>query len=398
MLSFAAMTPKEDEEFDHGGFWDTYSKRWEKFGDGEGRKFAGKDAVLGIEWGDDAHARRILERFVLPHLPKEARILEIGPGGGKWSRLLEQFVAELILADIAPKMLDRASAACRRKPRTIVLDGESLNPLADATLDMVFSFDVFIHLESEEIFRYFAEINRCLKPGSIFVVHTSNFDSRYGFLSYFRQIRDHRTLIGKRYGGRMYPMSPEILKRFAINSGFEVVEASHDFEDRDIVLALRKVQPAYVWQALRVPAIYEALELYDRMGGSDDCSLFAAHDRKAGHLRNLLVAAPQHPRLLGAAAAVVPDHTALAAPIKSETFAAFGTVHYPYLRGVNLARLLAGEKIAVAHPRPFWHMILEVILGLDRAHLSGLVSAKPRPDAAPRSMPSTALSNSSWRT
>ncbi len=244
------------KDFDHGGFWNAYSSRWEKEGDGQWTPKPG--AVLGAEWGDDAQAVAIVERYVKPYLAPGGRVLEIGPGGGKFSRLLDRLAGDLILADIAKGMLERTAASLPRRPRTLLLDGSSLAPEADSTIDFVFSYDVFIHLESEEIFRYFAEANRVLVPRGHFLVHTSTLESAFGFHAYFRQLRDHQRDIGHRYGGRMYPLTMSVFRRFAEHSGFEIVDQHGDFSDRDLVLLLRKTHPAWAWRFATVPEPWRA--------------------------------------------------------------------------------------------------------------------------------------------
>ena len=123
--------PGSKEHFDHGGFWDSYSSRWDVHGDGDGVKHTGDDAVLGVEWTKDHRTGTVIEQHVLPFITPEHRVLEIGPGGGKFSRILQPLCAEFTLAAISPRMLKRAAEACAKPPKTIHLDGESLRPLED---------------------------------------------------------------------------------------------------------------------------------------------------------------------------------------------------------------------------------------------------------------------------
>jgi cyclopropane fatty-acyl-phospholipid synthase-like methyltransferase len=46
-----------------------------------------------------------------------------------------------------------------------------MHGIAEASVDLVFTFDVFVHLEPEGIGAYLHEIERVLRPGGTAVVH-----------------------------------------------------------------------------------------------------------------------------------------------------------------------------------------------------------------------------------
>ena len=46
-----------------------------------------------------------------------------------------------------------------------------LDPIADDSVDFVFSFGTFVHIEPDGIAQYLAEIRRVLKPAGVAVVH-----------------------------------------------------------------------------------------------------------------------------------------------------------------------------------------------------------------------------------
>lgn len=372
---------KRRKDFDHGGFWDRYSQRWETKGDGDGVVHEGDDPVLGVEWADDARTRMVVERFTDPYLQSGDRVLEIGPGGGRFSRIFTERGARLTLCDISAKMLERARQRCDPPPEIRLLDGEGLRGIADESFDLVFAFDVFIHLESEEIFRYFAEVNRVLRERGHFVVHTSNFESRYGFHSFFRQLRDHQPEIGSRYGGRMYPMTAGILRRFAETSGFDVADEHGDHEDRDLLYTLRKERPAFFWRFAVTPALYRSHELAERMGGGSDWDLFAGLDRGSGEERALLLTHPDHPRHLGGRRADVPEHPCLPRPRRALELRGIGILEYPRHRGLSLTRASAEPPEFLRRMRSIGTMLLEASAGLDTAHEAGLVHGALDPDS-----------------
>jgi SAM-dependent methyltransferase len=61
-------------------------------------------------------------------------------------------------------------------------DGRSLSILPDASVDFVFSFDSFVHIDRDIVGAYLAEIARTLKPGGKGFIHHSNFGQFAGSL------------------------------------------------------------------------------------------------------------------------------------------------------------------------------------------------------------------------
>ncbi len=66
---------------------------------------------------------------------------------------------------------------CRRRfhdavhAQFIVGTGSDLAAVADRSLDAIWSFDVFVHINRAEIERYADEFARVLKPGAIALIH-----------------------------------------------------------------------------------------------------------------------------------------------------------------------------------------------------------------------------------
>lgn len=135
------------------------------------------DAPLGDEWNDPAQTgldvapgdtvRHLDERLFRAFLGDAAVVLEIGAGGGRFTERLLQHHARVIAADTAPTMLAllRQRFGTRGGLELLRLDGRGLAPLADGTIDAVFSYDVFVHLPAWEIYNYLREIRRVLVPG-----------------------------------------------------------------------------------------------------------------------------------------------------------------------------------------------------------------------------------------
>jgi SAM-dependent methyltransferase len=321
------------DPFDHGAFWDAYSATWERDVGAPGAHDA-----LGSEWSTPEVTGRVLRRFAFPYLHPEAAVLEIGPGSGKFSRLLVERCRSLTLADISRSMLARANQACGGHAREVPIEDGHLD-LPAGSFDFVLSYDVFLHLEAEEVFRYFAGANRVLRPGGVFTVHTSTFETRWGLHSFLLQIRDQRPRIGSRYGGRMYPLTDRIMRRFAEHSGFAAVDAETHSPSKDLLYAFRKVRPARPWNFLATPRLAGRLELSERVGGSDRRELYSGRDAATGTPQLLLLGEADDERIQAAARAAVPQHPFLAAPCGGEVADGFSVARYPGHEPVSLTRV-----------------------------------------------------------
>ena len=110
-----------------------------------------------------------LERIVFPDLRPDWRVVEVGPGTGRFSRHLAARLTagELRLVDHSTWLVDFLCAYFRTNPRVSVTlnDGFSL-PFEDAGwADLVFSAGTLIALKLGAIELYAREFARVLKPG-----------------------------------------------------------------------------------------------------------------------------------------------------------------------------------------------------------------------------------------
>jgi len=96
---------------------------------------------------------------------KTDAVLDLGCGNGKFAYWNREKVHTMLAADLAPWFADRARAVLP----LLRADSRAL-PIPDATLDKIFSLDVFEHLTFEDLDRVLNEVQRVLKPnGRIFV-------------------------------------------------------------------------------------------------------------------------------------------------------------------------------------------------------------------------------------
>ncbi len=136
----------------------------------------------GHEWspgGNRAGSDLLWWRTIVPrlhaHLPA-GTLLEIAPGFGRWMTYLANHCARLIAVDVTERCVEicRQRFAGRPGADFHLNDGESLPMVADAAVDLAFSFDSLVHVEAPQVRAYIEELGRVLKPGGVGFIHHSN--------------------------------------------------------------------------------------------------------------------------------------------------------------------------------------------------------------------------------
>lgn len=108
-------------------------------------------------------------------LPAET-ILEIGSGFGRWSEYLRRHCNQLHLVDPDRQCME----ACQRrfaadaKVKYHQNQGDSLDTIADGSVDFIFSFDSLVHVRRQTIDTYLSQFGAKLKPEGLAFIHHSN--------------------------------------------------------------------------------------------------------------------------------------------------------------------------------------------------------------------------------
>ena len=130
----------------------------------------------GEEWtaGDDWKLS-LVKHVLEPNILLGARVLEIGPGGGRWTDFLVRRASHLTVVDLTPECIK----LCRERFKDhqnisyFVNDGRDLSFIPPKSIDRIWSFDVFVHIHSDEVEAYIRQSSEILTDGGRGVIHHS---------------------------------------------------------------------------------------------------------------------------------------------------------------------------------------------------------------------------------
>ena len=133
--------------------------------------------IYGVEWGDPdlvPPLEFVRNRYLLPYIKGDQCAVEIGPGGGRWTRYLLGF-KKLYVVDYYSELLDEVKRRFRRPHVTFIKNnGTDFPGIDDQSVDFLFSFGTFVHLDAHLIEGYLNNMRRILRAGANVVIHYSD--------------------------------------------------------------------------------------------------------------------------------------------------------------------------------------------------------------------------------
>jgi SAM-dependent methyltransferase len=135
----------------------------------------GDEWTLSPAW-KDALIEDVLKRWI----PAEVAVVEIGPGAGRWSEVLFERASRLVVVDVSERPLElcRERFGAGGNVEYVLSSGSDMPGVADASVDAVWSFDVFVHVAPRDQAGYLSEVARVLAPGGVAVIHHSDGRNR----------------------------------------------------------------------------------------------------------------------------------------------------------------------------------------------------------------------------
>jgi ubiquinone/menaquinone biosynthesis C-methylase UbiE len=140
-------------------------------------------SAAGEEWSQSEQWKQSLIRCVLQRqMPESSSILEIGPGAGRWTEPLLERARQYVGIDISSTCIAHCIRRFGSNPqaRFVVGSGRDLAGVADRTIDAIWSFDVFVHINRAEVDGYVQEFARVLRPGGVAIIHHGSIGGASG--------------------------------------------------------------------------------------------------------------------------------------------------------------------------------------------------------------------------
>ena len=155
-------------------FWNNYYD-WTEKGEEwtcDVKKYRG---INPEQWKSD-----LIKKMMKKYIKENSIVLEVGPGGGRWTETLQKLSKHLILADITQKCLDICKERFKSQNHIdYKLIKNSFDFLENNSIEYVWSYDVFVHVNPSDIERYIKDFKRILKPGGCAIIHHSGTFSDY---------------------------------------------------------------------------------------------------------------------------------------------------------------------------------------------------------------------------
>lgn len=133
--------------------------------------------LYGAQWGNPQivpHLRYVRDQYVLPYLNPDHHAVEIGPGGGRWTRYLVAF-EKLYVIDYHQELLDELTRSFRLPSLVCIRNNGTDFPSVPAgSIHFLFSFGVFVHLDVDLIRGYLANMKPLLRPEANVVLQYSD--------------------------------------------------------------------------------------------------------------------------------------------------------------------------------------------------------------------------------
>jgi SAM-dependent methyltransferase len=162
-------------------FWSNYA--WPEGGDEWSRPWGSTEAM----WDSTIMPRLapVLRQVAGGGGMKVGHILEIACGHGRVSRYLRPLCERLMCVDIVPRCVaaTRAMFECDAGVAVHETDGMRLDCVADASVDLVFSWDSLVHADITVMRSYVGETRRVLRVGGAAFLHHSNLAQHAGDLT-----------------------------------------------------------------------------------------------------------------------------------------------------------------------------------------------------------------------
>jgi ubiquinone/menaquinone biosynthesis C-methylase UbiE len=174
------------------------------------REVVSPGRLYGLQWGDPEISGPqvyMRDKYVLPYVKSDHVALEIGPGGGRWTRYLLGF-RKLYVVDYHAELLQELRGRFNEpNMQFIVNHGNDFPGVPESSVDYVISVACFVHLEPHLIEAYLKNIAGILKPGgNVFLTYSD------------------KTKVGAQMNPSFAENTPVRMNEMVRQAGFRIVE------------------------------------------------------------------------------------------------------------------------------------------------------------------------------
>lgn len=146
---------------------------------------------MGEEWSvNEEWKKKLVELIIIPEINPGDIVVEIGPGTGRMTEHILKLSSKLICVDISAKCIEVLKEKFRANENIKFhhIEKVDLSFIPENSIDKIFSYDVFVHIDKEIFTEYFKEFKRILKNDGSVIIHYNKAGEREGtFFSKFTE-------------------------------------------------------------------------------------------------------------------------------------------------------------------------------------------------------------------
>jgi len=181
-------------------FWNN-NEIWEEDGEEWSRSFGGTE--------------KLWQGFIFPKIESYLKgvCIEIAPGHGRMTSQLLSHFSKIYIVDMNENCIKRCKERFSASTNLSyhINDGMSLSSINDNSVDFVFSWDSFVHMQKFVIENYLSEISKKLRIGGVGAIHHS-------FLFGGDEVRSFRNKQGRSN------FTPDIFKHMSEQYNLEIIK------------------------------------------------------------------------------------------------------------------------------------------------------------------------------
>lgn len=184
--------------------------------------------------GGDVHYIGYMEREVIArHASFEgASVVDVGCGIGRLTRYLKpEPIRSYLGIDVVTEILEEAARSVDHDPRfSFAMATQCRIPAPDKSTDIVCGFSLITHLLDEQVYEYFTEAKRVLKPGGLLALSFLDFSwpvHQGWFLAFVKKHSTHHDVLKF--------LERDTIRFFAKSAGLQIVE----FGDPDMLITAK---------------------------------------------------------------------------------------------------------------------------------------------------------------